>query len=132
MTKKELSQLYHLNKEIKQYKKRLTELETIVSKITAGELSDMPKGTTEKDKISKYVAEIADIKKLMELNMEKCIYEANRLNRFISSLPDSEIRQILTLRYIKCMTWQRIAFEIGGYDESYPRIKHNRFLRKFF
>ena len=84
MTKKELSQLYHLNKEIKQYKKRLTELETIVSKITAGDFSDMPKGTTEKDKISKYVAEIADIKKLMELNMEKCIYEANRLNRFIT------------------------------------------------
>jgi len=34
---------------------------------------------------------------------------------------DSEMRQILTYKYISGLTWQQI-------DEQYPRRKHNRFL----
>jgi len=52
----------------------------------------------------------------------------NRLNRFINSVGDSEMRQILTYRYISGLTWQQIAFNIGEHDEQYPRRKHNRFL----
>jgi hypothetical protein len=57
----------------------------------------------------------------MSLNLQKCFYELNRLNRFIYSVEDSEMRQILTYKYISGLTWQQI-------DEQYPRRKHNRFL----
>jgi hypothetical protein len=69
-----------------------------------------------------------DLKNLLSLNLQKCFYELNRLNRFINSVEDSELRQILTYRYISGITWQQIAFNIGEHDEQYPRQKHNKFL----
>ena len=67
MTKKELSQLYWLNREIEQDKKRLAELETSATNCTTGEITGMPHGTGNMDKLGNYAAEIADLKALIEL-----------------------------------------------------------------
>ena len=75
-------------------------------------------------------SEIADTLKLIELKQEQSIIEYNRLNRYICEIPDSEIRQIMSLRYINGLSWHQVANRIGEYDESYPRRKHNRFLQK--
>ncbi len=130
MTKKELSQLYYLNKEIKQQKQRLKELEAAATGCTA-QITGMPHGTSVGDKVSKYAAEIADLKNLIELNIQKCWYEMNRLNRYIDSVEDSQMRQILTLRYIKQYSWYKIANEIGG-NNTEDSIKKScyRFLAK--
>lgn len=128
MTKKELSQLYHLNREIKHQKKRLEELETIATNMSAN-ITGLPKSTATKDRISKYAVEIADLKSLIELNIQKCFYELSKLNRYINSVDDSLMRQILTLRYINGLSWQQVAFNIGENDESYPRQKHDKFLK---
>ena len=61
MTKKELSQLYNLSKEIKAKEEQLEQLKAIAESTTA-QLSDMPHGSGVSDKIGKTVAEIADIK----------------------------------------------------------------------
>lgn len=129
MTKKELSQLYYLKKEIKEQQKRLEELETLATACTA-KITGMPHGTGINDKIGKYAAQIADLKGLLGLNLKKCFYELNRINRFIESVQDSEMRMILTLRYIQNLSWQKVAFAIGEHDEQYPRRKHNAFLKK--
>ena len=129
MKKKELSQLYYLNKEIKQQKQRLKELEAAATGCTA-QITGMPHGTAIGDKVSKYAAEIADLKNLIELNIQKCWYEMNRLNRYIDSVEDSQMRQILTLRYIKQYSWYKIANEIGGNNTADSiRMMHNRFLK---
>ena len=41
------------------------------------------------------------------------------------------MRLILSLRYINGLSWQQVAFSIGEYDESYPRKKHNKFLKDY-
>ena len=130
MTKKELSQLYYLKKEIRQQQKRLQELENAATSCTA-KITGMPHGMGINDKISKYAAQIADLKGLLDLNLKKCFYELNRINRFIESVEDSEMRMILTLRYIQNLSWQKVAFAIGEYDEQYPRRKHNNFLKRY-
>ncbi len=130
MTKKELSQLYYLKKEIRQQQKRLQELETAATSCTA-KITGMPHGMGINDKISKYAAQIADLKGLLDLNLKKCFYELNRINRFIESVEDSEMRMILTLRYIQNLSWQKVAFAIGEYDEQYPRRRHNTFLKRY-
>jgi hypothetical protein len=127
MTKQELSQLYYLNREIEQLQARINELETIATSCSS-QITGMPHGSGISDKIGEYAAEIADLKNLLSLNLQKCFYELNRLNRFINSVEDSEMRQILTYRYISGLTWQQIAFNIGEHDEQYLRRKHNRFL----
>jgi hypothetical protein len=129
MTKKELSQLYWLNKEIEMQQKRIAELENLATSCTAT-ITGMPRSPLVTDRLSNYIAEIVDLRNLLELNLKKCFYELNRLNRYINTIEDSQIRQIMTLRYINGLTWQQIAFRIGEHDEQYPRRKHNAFLRK--
>lgn len=128
MTKKELSQLYYLNREIEEQQRRLRELESLASSCTT-QITGMPKSVQFSDKLVKYAVEIADLKALLDLNLKKCFYELNRLNRYIDSVEDSQMRLILSLRYINGLTWQQIAFSIGEYDEQYPRRKHNAFLK---
>lgn len=130
MTKKELSQLYYLKKEIREQQQRLEELETAATVCTA-KITGLPHGTGINDKICKYAAQIADLRGILDLNLKKCFYELNRINRFIASVQDSEMRIILTLRYINNLSWQKVAEQIGEYDEQYPRKKHNVFLRKY-
>ena len=129
MTKKELSQLYYLRKEIKEQQRRLSELEALATSCTA-KITGLPNGNGISDKIANYATEIADLKSLLDLNLKKCFYELNRLDRFISSVKDSEMRIILTLRYSQGLSWQQIAQNMGVLgDGSTERKKHNRFLK---
>ncbi len=129
MTKKELSQLYYLRKEIKEQQRRLSELEALATNCTA-KITGLPNGNGVSDKIANYATEIADLKSLLDLNLKKCFYELNRLDRFISSVNDSEMRIILTLRYSQGLSWQQIAQNMGVLgDGSTERKKHNRFLK---
>lgn len=129
MTKQELSQLYYLNREIEHLKTRIAEIEGLATSTTK-QITGMPHVAGVSDNVGKYVAELADLKELLQLNLKKCFYEFNRLNRFIQSIEDSQLRMILSLRYINGLGWQQIAFSIGERDEQYPRKKHNRFLKK--
>ena len=129
MTKKELSQLYYLRKEIKEQQRRLSELEALATSCTAN-VTGIPNGNGISDKVGNYAAQIADLKGLLDLNLKKCFYELNRLDRFISSVKDSEMRIILTLRYSQGLTWQQVAQNMGVLgDGSTERKKHNRFLK---
>ena len=129
MTKKELSQLYYLKKEIKEQQRRLKEHEVLATNCTAN-VTGLPNGNGVSDKIANYATEIADLKSFLDLNLKKCFYELNRLDRFISSVKDSEIRTILTLRYSQGLSWQQIAQSMGVLgDGSTERKKHNRFLK---
>lgn len=61
MTKKELSQLYYLKKEIRQLEPRIKELETEATGCTA-KITGLPHGTGINNKIESYAAQIADLK----------------------------------------------------------------------
>lgn len=113
MTKQELSQLYYLNREIEQIKQRIEELECIATSTTLN-ITGMPHVSGVTDKVGKYAAEIADLKELLELNLKKCFYELNRLNRYINTIDDPILRMVFTLRYINGLSWRQVAYSIGG------------------
>lgn len=130
MTKKELSQLYYLKKEIRQLEQRIKELETAATSCTA-KITGLPHGTGINDKIGNYAAQIADLKSLLDLNLKKCFYELNRLDRYIQSVDDPLLRQIMTYRFINGYSWSKIAYTIGGNNTPDGlRIKMVRFLSK--
>lgn len=130
ITKRELSQLYYLSREIERDKRRLKELEALAEGTTQ-HLTGMPIAPGFGDKTARYAIEIMELKEIIECNMRRCMIEYNRLIRFISSVEDSQMRQILTLRYVNGMTWQRIATEIGGgnTNESVKKAAY-RFIEK--
>ena len=129
MTKKELSQLYYLNKEIEQQKRKLTELEAAAAK-TSQCITGMPGAGNASDKVGTYAAEIADLKALIALNIQKCWYEKSRLERYIQGISDSLTRQIFSLRYINCLRWNQVADTVGGNNtENGVKQIHSRYLK---
>ena len=129
MTKKELSQLYHLNREIEEQQRRLQELEDMATSCT-DHITGMPRVNGISDKVGKYAAEIADLKGLLDLNLKKCFYELNRLNRFIAGVEDSEMRMILSLRYVNGLTWEQVAASISVYaNENSVKQAAHRYLK---
>ncbi len=129
MTKKELSQLYYLKREIKEQQKRIKKLEDAATSCSS-KIDGLPSGEGINDKIGNYAVQIADLKSLLDLNLKKCFYELNRLNRYIQSVEDSQMRMILTLRYVNSLTWRQIAKSMGvAGDGSTERKKLNRFLK---
>lgn len=126
MTKGELNQLYWLNKETAQLQKDLAELrhkEIVISPSPNG----MPRGSGKQDKIGDYVAEIMILEDTIRLNLQKIYYERNRIECYISDIPDSEMRLIMRLRHINGMTFEQIGDEVG-YTKSGVIKKHKRYL----
>ena len=113
MTKKELSQLFYLNREIEQDEQRLMELEAKATQATQ-KISGMPGGGGEQQKIERFVADIIDLKAIIAAKQQQCIYEQSRLERYIADIPDSLTRQIFALRFINGLNWEQVAMHIGG------------------
>lgn len=113
MTLKELSQLYYLNREIEMDKRRLQELEVKAVSCSA-DLSGMPRSPGVSDRVGRYAADIVDLKGIIEAKLQQCIYERNRLERYISSIDDSLLRQIFTYRFINGLPWEQVAACVGG------------------
>lgn len=115
MTIKELSQLYHLNREIEMDKRRLDELELLASSPKAQNLDGMPHAPGYGDALARCVAEIVDLKAIISAKQQQCIYERNRLERYISSIPDSLTRQIFTYRFVNGLSWWQVNPELQYY-----------------
>ena len=113
MTIKELSQLRYLGREIEMDRQRLKELEALATSLTVN-MDGMPHASGYGDKIAGCVAEIVDLQAIIAAKQQQCLYERNRLERYIASVPDSLTRQILTLRFVDGKSWAAVAMTIGG------------------
>lgn len=128
MTKRELSQLYFLKKEIAKDKERLARLEAAARK-SAEQLTGMPRGGVKQDKVGDLSAEIADLEKEIDRNVARCYKEMVRITRYVDSIPDSQMRLVFKLRYVDLKSWAQIAMTVyHSHDESTARKAHDRFL----
>lgn len=112
MTRKELSQLYYLNREITRNKEKRDRLRCRATSMTSV-LSGMPHAAGISDKTA-LAAEIAYLDGIIDAQIQQTFYEYNRLVAYINGIDDSLIRQIMDLRFINRLNWQQIAFSIGG------------------
>lgn len=144
MTKRELSQVYYLNREIEMQQRQLEDLEANLESMklattVSGSSPEYPYtkrifrigGAAISGRYTRVQSEIIEIKALIRLNQEKCAIEYNRIIREINSVQDSLMRQILTYRYINCLPWVQVAAHIGGGNTADGvRIAHDRFLKQ--
>lgn len=127
MTRNELKQCYWLNREIEQLKKELQNLDG--NEYKEIDYSGMPHGSGISDSTGRLATQRAELHELISLKLKECIIARTRIERYINDIHDSEMRMILRLRHINGLSWQQIAFSIGGYDESVPRKKYNKYIR---
>ena len=127
---KDLSQLRYLKREISIERERIIELRSLAA-YGGNKIGHSAKQTRAADRTGKYASEIAYLTDLIAQNMKRCICELLRLQTFLNSIDDSEIRIIFRERYIKGRNWLSIAFLLGYHDEQIPRKKHDRFIDKY-
>lgn len=112
MTKKELSQLFYLNREIQRNKDKLARLRGRATSTTSS-ISGMPHAAGISDKTA-LAAEIAYLDGIIDAQIRQTFYEYNRLIAYINSIGDSATRQVIELRFVNGLTWQQVAYSIGG------------------
>ncbi len=131
MTSKELSNLYYLSREIALDKERLEELRADAAAPASPSLSGMPNGTRTESALEKKSERIFELERVIEDKIRRAEAERIKIERFISTVDDSLMRMILTCRYVKLMSWQQIAFRVGGYNTADSvRMMCVRFLEK--
>jgi hypothetical protein len=130
MTKKELSQLYYLNREIEELRRRLDELEALATSSTQ-KITGLPSGGGISDMVGKFGTDIVELKELLDARIKKSIDELKRLDAYIQGLDDVEMRMILSLRYINGLGWEQVAASISScLSGESVRKAHERFLEK--
>ena len=130
MTLKELSQLYHLNREIEQDKERLERLKSAITSPTGPNLSGMPSGGSRENRLEKLIAEMVDLEAIISSKMTQCMHERSRLERYIADIPDSYTRQVFTARFVQGLSWEQVASRIGGITADAARMMCNRHIKR--
>ena len=136
MTKKELEEVFHIEKEIADLERRIT---------TAEKQSEMASDVVQKGYKGHAVIFGVDVKRAYKLQYmyEKLkkfkiilVDKKQEILDYIETIPFSEIRQIFRYRYIDNKNWIQIAHEMNkayrreDYNEDSVRMKHDRYLKK--
>ena len=124
-----LSQLNALKREVDDLSQRIAQLE-LEAQGGASRLSGLPRGSGRVDRLADLVVKIEGVRDRMERRRLDCMEELGRLYDFIDHVDNSQLRQILSARYIDGLSWQDVAWRIGETDEQVPRRMHNRFLQQ--
>ena len=131
MTIKELSQLYYLNREIERDRERLSVLRSKASSMGASGFDGLPKSGCLGGRLEQCIAEIVDLEVIIQAKITQCLHERNRLERYISDIPDSITRQVFQLRFVSGLPWAQIALSIGGGNtEEGVRKRVYRYLKQ--
>lgn len=132
MTRKQLSQIYYLEKEQKMWKEKLKELEA-ASLIKGQEITGMPFANTGEtsDRVMSLIIRKQTIVAIIEEMQERIDKQKEDIYEYINTIDDSLLRQIVVYRCVSCMGWVQVANQIGGgntaesvrkiYERSIPK-----------
>lgn len=125
-TEKELNQLHYINKEIEVLKKQLDELKSR-SLIKGQEITGMPHKPGTSDRTADIAVAIREIEELYEIKLKELYVVRRRIERYINTIEDSELRLIVRLRCINNMRWEDIAQEVG-YERTTVSKKYRQYI----
>lgn len=130
MEKKDLKQIYYLNKEIEMWQRELDKIEG-QSILKGQQLTGMPSGSGIADKTGDLATELANIKTIISGKLAEVQIQRGRIINYISSIEDSVTRQVLFYRHVSLMSWGDVAASMGGNNTSEGlRKRYDRFLKK--
>ena len=131
MTKKELRQIYYLNKEIEMWTRELEAI-TCQSMIKGQEITGMPfRSDGISDKVGNMASTMTDISRIINGKLTEIQIQRKKIIDYINTIDDSLVRQIIFYRHVSCMSWIQIASYVGGDNKADGvRMIHNRFLEK--
>lgn len=129
MTINELSKYHSTKIEIQQLENSIMELETTIigaSKITGMTITKSNSTSNPTERIG---MKLVRLKNKLEIKKELLIDELNKIEDFLETVEDSEIRVIIRERFIDGKTWQEISRKIIT-DRSTPYYKLKKYLKE--
>lgn len=141
VSKEILNQYTNLQKECKEIREKIDKLEkqiekiedegAVIDKVRGGEgglQSFRIEGFPYPEYSRKKTLLFARKAKLSDMELE-LLEKVNMVEEYISSLSDSHIRRIISLRVVEGLSWNKIAIKMGGNNtEDSVRMCYNRFI----
>lgn len=127
MTIHDLSKYHNLKIEIKQIKDNIEEIETTIigsSKIAGIPITSSSNNSNPTERIG---MKLAKLKTTLENKTDKLLDELNKIEDFLNTVDDSEIRIIIRKRFIEGKTWKEVSKDIIA-DRSTPYYKLKKYL----
>ncbi len=128
MTVEEINNIYYINKEIEKIQKELYDLR---NKNFYGKnvLTGMPKGNWDDDIFSDYAEDIKTHEDMLHYNLKMLYVERKKMEEFLASIEDAELKIIIRLRAVNNMKWEEIGEELGM-DRRTASRKFYKFFKK--
>ena len=112
--KEYLSQIYLLDAEIKQNKRRLAELDSDIGQLKAIDYSgDKIQNSGQSDTITDGVSKLIDLQSKVTKEMIELQSRKQKITSEIRQLPKPDYVTLLTMRYVNCERWERIACDMN-------------------
>lgn len=132
MNRRDLNQIYDIKREIKLYEEELNEMR--MKSLAKGQnITGMPfvSGTT--DKVGNLAVDIADTTRILEGRLIELRKKELEVYEFIGTIEESWMRQIVYMRCVNCLSWNKIADKMGGENTGNTVSKsYYRYLDKQF
>ncbi len=123
MTAKQyLLRAYNLKRRIEAKEMHLEELRTQAEHITA-DLNGMPRGSGPSSPVERVAVQIADLSWELELDWLDLLQYQEETKRLIERLDNDADVQVMSLRYLSYLTWERIAEEVHYSGSQVYRIQ---------
>ena len=127
MNKRELSKYYHLSMEIKDLEEQINEL--MNSLIGSPILTGMPHGSGTGNPVEQKATLLLNLKNKVEKRRSEALKKLTKIELYIASMEESDVRLIFTKRYIQFKQWEDIAKEMCMSESSVFR-RHREQLQK--
>lgn len=128
MTEKELNQIHYINIELKRLEEEKLRLENM-SLVKSQQITGLPGGGgSSYDKIADYAADLADIKDEIKIKINKLYRARKKIEQYINTIDDAEMRLIVRLRAINNMRWEDIGAELGM-ERTTVSKKYRKFIK---
>ena len=127
MTKKELSKYYYLSLEINDLEERIGMLNE--TSIGSSKITGMPVVHSNESPIEKRVELLIRLKDKLEKRKVQALEEMEKIEKYISTIEDIEIRLIFYKRYLDFKSWEEIADEMFLSERTVYR-RHSNWLKQ--
>lgn len=127
MNRGELNELYWLTKEVEDLENRLKELEE-TNGIGSSKMGDGIHSSEVSNPVEKVALKKLELKTRIAQNMVVILEQKEKIEKYVETIPNSQIRTIVRLRNIDLMSWEAI----GGFmklDRKTVAKKYNEFLK---
>ncbi len=128
LTKQWLQRYRDAKKDVRRLEEEIKELEDMQKNAQAVRYTDMPKGSSSQSDLSDYIVRIEKISQ--DIYKAKCqkakVFQ--EIRNAIEQLPTADERAVMSYRYLRLMTWEKISEEIG-YSWRQVHYLHNKALK---